>query len=110
MLVAEDSDGLIGYAYLFPTHEISRGRPDLMLQDLYVTKKKRSLGVGDKMMSAIAKLAKQEDASAVYWMIRKKNKRAQKFYTLQGAITVNVGVLNLKGKALSAKAKQFDKI
>ena len=72
LLVAEDGSGLIRYAFLFPTHEIGRGNPDFLLQDLYVTKKKRSLGIGNKMMAAIARAAKQEDANAVYWLVNKK--------------------------------------
>ncbi len=110
LLVAEDGSGLIRYAFLFPTHEIGRGNPDFLLQDLYVTKKKRSLGIGNKMMAAIARAAKQEDANAVYWLVNKKNKRGKKFYTRQRATVGDVELRNLKGKALTAKAKQCKKI
>lgn len=106
LLVAEDKSGVIAYAYITPTHEITSKRPDLFLQDLYVTKKIRSLGVGDQMMAAIARLAKKEGSKAVYWMVAKKNKRGKKFYKKLGANVGNYETRNLKGKALMAKAKQ----
>lgn len=81
-----------------------------MLQDLYVTKKRRGAGAGDRLMAALARLAKQEEADAVYWMVNKNNTKAKKFYARQGAIGGDVAIRNLKGKALMDKAKHCKKI
>ena len=106
LFVAANNKDAVGYACFYPTQEIKAGRPDLMLQDLRVTKKKRGTGVGDKMVAAIAKQAKQQKANAVCWLVNKNNKRGKEFYSRQGANSHTVILCGLKGKALAKKAGQ----
>ena len=105
LLVAVDHDGVVGYAYVHPMYDIGIEEPHLMLEDLYVTKPKRSRGVGNKLMSAVARLAKQEGAIGVVWVVHKFNRRGVKFYVSQGADKSEYDTLYLKGRALSSKAR-----
>jgi GNAT superfamily N-acetyltransferase len=105
LLVAVDEDGLAGYAHVHPMYDIGIEEPHLMLEDLYVTKAKRSLGVGAKLMSAIARLAKQEGAVGMVWVVYRGNRRGRKFYLSQGAVKSEYDTLYFKGRALTAKAR-----
>ena len=78
-LVATDEDGIISFAFLRKLYDVDKEDPYLIMEALYVTKSKRSLGVGHKMMAGVARLAKQEKASTVYWFVANKSRRAKNF-------------------------------
>ena len=109
-LVATDEDGIISFAFLRKLHDLDKEAPYLVLEALYVIKSKRSLGVGNKMMAGVARLAKQEKASTVYWFVAKNNRRGKTFYTHQGAKPGPYMMRYLAGMALTAKANACPKI
>ncbi len=109
-LVATDEDGIISFAFLRKLYDLDGEDPYFIMEALYVTKSKRSLGVGNKMMAGVARLAKQEMASTVVWYVAKSSRRGKIFYARQGAKPDAYVIRYLRGKALMAKARAFPKI
>lgn len=110
LIVAEDDDGLAGYAYIHPMYDIGIEEPHLILEGLFVTKPKRSLGIGAKLMSAAARLAKQEQAIGLIWIVHKRNRRGIKFYKSQGAEKSEFDTLFITGSTLTARARRVAEI
>ena len=105
VIVAEDETGLVGFAHAYPVYDLSEEDPILGLENLFVTKSKRRNGVGAKLLSAISRVAKQERASGVVWMVNGRSRRAMKFYASQGAERSEYVPMYLVGRSLSARAR-----
>jgi GNAT superfamily N-acetyltransferase len=105
VVVAEGESGLVGMAHAYPVFDPGEEEPILGLENLFVTKGKRRNGIGAKLMSAISRLAKQEGASGVCWMVNGRSRRAMRFYASQGAERSDYVPMFLVGRSLSARAR-----
>lgn len=110
LIVAEDGDGLLGFAHAQSEYDITADDPVIVLENLFVTKPKRRMGAGAKLMSAVSRLAKQQRASGVIWMVNGRSRRAMKFYVSQGAERSDYVPMYLVGRSLSANARRVKTI
>jgi GNAT superfamily N-acetyltransferase len=55
-------------------------KPDLYLEDLFVSPAARRQGVGEFLIQGCADFALASGASRLYWQTQRKNESAQKLY------------------------------
>lgn len=84
VLIAEDSSGAIGFTSTVRRIHLWTGGDLLALDDLYVRPDHRDKGVGGQLMTAVARLAAEEDL-LVQWGVRLDNHAGQRFYARLGA-------------------------
>jgi len=77
--VAEYEGKVIGIAVYFVKYSTWKGK-GLYLDDIVVTEKFRSKGIGKKLFDQFVKEAKNENAKQLHWQVLDWNKRAIKFY------------------------------
>ncbi len=83
-LVAEENGAVVGMAiyFLFPTS--FRARCALYLEDIVVGGEFRSRGVGEALLGALARIARQHDCIRMEWAVLDWNERAIDFYRRLG--------------------------
>lgn len=62
-LIAEDAGKAVGFALFFHSYSTFEGRTGLYLEDLFIVEKARKLGVGRKLIRAIAQLALERNCA-----------------------------------------------
>jgi GNAT superfamily N-acetyltransferase len=84
-LVAEVEGTILGMAlyFFFPTS--FRARPALYLEDIVVDRGARSRGIGEALIGALARLARENDCVRMEWAVLDWNERALDFYRRLGA-------------------------
>lgn len=82
--VAEVEGEILGTAIYFFTYSTWNGKC-LYLEDLIVKRNKRSVGVGEKLMKEVIKVAYDENVSRMAWQVLDWNVDAQDFYKKLGA-------------------------
>jgi GNAT superfamily N-acetyltransferase len=110
IIVAEDADGLIGYAYIQTMYDFGDDDPYLNLENLFVAKTKRKLGVGSKLMGAASRKAKQLNASCITWLANTQSRKTMQFYAKLGAERSEYTPMFLMGRSLSANARRIKSI
>jgi ribosomal protein S18 acetylase RimI-like enzyme len=85
VLLAEDPGGQLGYVSAVHQLNLWMGRDILALDDLYVRAGARNRGVGNRLMSALARYG-ATDQLLIRWEMRADNDGAQRFYRRLGAI------------------------
>lgn len=84
-LVAEDDNGLAGFLVYYFVPFTYRAKPSVIIKELYMAEGKRSRGVGELLMKAIAKEAAQAGCGMIKWWVAKWNQRGIAFYERLGA-------------------------
>lgn len=84
VLIAEDETGAIGFTSTVRRIHLWTGGDLLALDDLYVRPGHRDKGVGGQLMTAVARLAAEDDL-LVQWGVRLDNHAGQRFYARLGA-------------------------
>jgi GNAT superfamily N-acetyltransferase len=84
-LVAENGTELAGLAVYYFVPFTYRAKPNLVIKELYVAESKRSQGVGELLMKAIAKEADKAGCAMMKWWVAKWNERGIAFYERLGA-------------------------
>ena len=84
VLIAEDESGAIGFTSTVRRIHLWTGGDLLALDDLYVRPDHRDKGVGSRLMTAVARLAAEDDL-LVQWGVRLDNHAGQRFYARLGA-------------------------
>ncbi len=105
VLVAEGESGLIGYAAYEGSFDTDCGEQSLWLHDIYVDQAARGIGLGRRLMAAVARAAIAEGRTSVWWGILDSNTKALAFYDRLGARDEGVRMLSLDGEALTDLAK-----
>lgn len=104
---------LIGYlddkpasiALFFHNFSTFLGRPGIYLEDLFVNSEVRGLGIGQKMLSHLAKLAKERNCGRLEWCVLDWNETAINFYKKIGATSMDEWtVFRVTGEALDKLA------
>ena len=79
-LVAESRDGLLGYAIFYPGYDTDSASRGIYLADLYVRDGFRRRGVGRALIQGLASHGRSNGACWMFWSVRRRNRRARRFY------------------------------
>lgn len=85
-LMAFDDETPIAYAFFYPTFSSFRGQKSVYLEDIFITKKYRKYGIGEKMLKEIARIGKEFGAVRMDFQVLKHNESAIRFYKKYGAV------------------------
>jgi len=96
----------VSFALYFHNFSTFLGRPGIYLEDLFVKPEVRNKGIGQKMLSYLAKLAKEKNCGRLEWWVLDWNKPAISFYNRIGAKAMDEWtVYRITGAALDDLAK-----
>lgn len=110
VLLAEDENGVVGYALFFHIFSTFAGKPALYLEDLFVEPAHRGKGHGKALLAALAKLAVERGCVRLEWTVLHWNKPSIDFYESLGAEPLEGWLIyRLKGDALVALAQSQEK-
>jgi GNAT superfamily N-acetyltransferase len=84
-LVAEEGGELIGFLVYYFVPFTYRGKPNLVIKELYIAGAHRSRGVGRFLMTAVAREAGEAGCGMIKWWVAKWNERGIAFYKELGA-------------------------
>jgi GNAT superfamily N-acetyltransferase len=85
-LIAENADGVIGYAIFYPYFATFRGQRGLYLEDIYVSRAHRGSGVGAAMLREVARIARSRGFERLDFQVLEWNRPAIAFYQKFGAV------------------------
>ena len=74
--------GLATFSLLFPAEGVE---PQIMMKDLFVTRRARSQGIGEALLKALVRLAVDRGCGRLDWTTDEGNDGAQAFYERLGA-------------------------
>jgi GNAT superfamily N-acetyltransferase len=95
----------VSFALFFHNFSSFLGRPGIYLEDLYVKPEVRGNGIGQRMLTYLARLAKQRNCGRLEWWVLDWNKSAIDFYKRLGAIPMDEWtVFRVTGEALDKLA------
>ena len=84
LLVADDGEGVIGFAAVGWKWSSLRGARIAVLEDLFVAPDARGQGAADALIEAVAERARRHGAPVVTWLTAPDNHRAQAVYNRLG--------------------------
>src|ERR671914_825479 len=84
--IGDDEDEPAGFALFFHSFSTFLGRPGIYLEDLYVRPEFRGRGIGQALLTHLARLAKERGCVRLEWSVLDGNKRAIKLYKGIGAV------------------------
>lgn len=85
IIVALEGKKVIGYAFYFFTYSTFLAKPTLYLEDLFISEKYRSEGIGKKLFDELIKIAKKKKCGRLDFTVLDWNKNAMRFYKRLGA-------------------------
>ena len=85
LLALEDSEP-VGYVLFFDSFSSFRGQKGVFLEDIFVTKGSRGKGIGELLLSAVAKDAKNRDALRMDLLVSATDHQALEFYRKRGGL------------------------
>ncbi|NGO53659.1 GNAT family N-acetyltransferase [Allomesorhizobium camelthorni] len=83
-LIAEVEGVFAGLCLFFPSFSTWQGRPGVYVQDLFVAKEFRGLGVGEKLLKRLAAVTRARGGRYIRLSVDSGNLRAQAFYERLG--------------------------
>lgn len=102
-LLAERGSETLGFALYYPDFSTLRGRPGVMLQDIYVREAARGLGLGRALLAEVMADAQDWEAGFITLLLDRANQSASAFYARFGfAARGDYDMLILEGEGLSA--------
>ncbi|CAO3692000.1 unnamed protein product [Umbelopsis ramanniana] len=91
----------VGFALFFHNFSTFVGKPGIYLEDLFVLKEYRGFGYGKKLLTHLAKLAKERDCGRYEWVVLDWNEPSIAFYKALGAEPQKQWIIQrVDGKAL----------
>lgn len=100
-LVAEEPDGIVGFALFFHNYSTFAGRPGLYLEDLFVLPEHRGRGHGKSLLREVARLAVERGCGRLEWSVLDWNEPSIQFYRSLGATPLDDWTMfRLTGEAL----------
>ena len=88
-LVAELDGAPAGFALYFRNYSTFLAKPGIYLEDLYVSPKFRSQGIGEAILKHLANICLKRNYGRLEWSVLDWNERAIKFYRSAGAVGMN---------------------
>jgi len=108
VLLAELAGAPVGFALFFPSYSTFLARPGLYLEDLFVDPAARGRGVGQALMSALARIAVARNYARFEWSVLDWNQPALAFYAALGAVPQAEWTMHrLVGAPLAALAQRW---
>lgn len=105
-LVAETDGVVIGFALFFTNFSTFLAQPGLYLEDLYVTPGHRGRGIGEALLTRLARIAVERDYGRFEWSVLDWNEHAIRFYQRMGATVMpDWRICRIAGEALAAFGK-----
>lgn len=105
VLIAEVDGEPAGFALFFHNYSTFLTRPGIYLEDLFVVPAWRGLGLGRRLLAALAALAVERGCGRLEWSVLKWNSPAIGFYERLGAVPMEEWqVYRLTGEPLLALA------
>jgi GNAT superfamily N-acetyltransferase len=105
VLIAQVDGEPAGFALFFHSYSTFLTRPGLYLEDLFVVPERRGLGLGKRLLAALAALAVERGCGRLEWSVLKWNSPAIGFYERLGAVPMEEWqVYRLTGGPLHALA------
>lgn len=83
-LLAEKAGLAVGFALYYPDFSTLRGRPGVMLQDIFVRPEGRGTGLGRALLAEVMADARDWDAAFLTLMLDRSNATARSFYARHG--------------------------
>ena len=85
VLIGETEGRPAAFALLFHNFSTFLARPGIYLEDLFVRSEFRGRGFGGRMLSYVARIARERNCGRLEWAVLDWNKRAMNFYRKLGA-------------------------
>ena len=105
VLVADVDGEPSGFALFFHNYSTFLTKPGIYLEDLFVVPERRGLGLGKRLLAALARLAVERGCGRLEWSVLKWNAPAIGFYERLGAVPMEEWqVYRLTGEPLLALA------
>lgn len=105
VILAEVDGEPAGFAFFFHNYSTFLARPGVYLEDLFVVPERRGLGLGRRLLAALAALAVERGCGRLEWSVLKWNAPAIGFYERLGAVPMeDWQVYRLAGEPLRALA------
>ncbi|OGT57625.1 MAG: GNAT family N-acetyltransferase [Gammaproteobacteria bacterium RIFCSPHIGHO2_12_FULL_43_28] len=107
VLIAEQNNQAIGYAFYFFNYSSYAGAPILYLEDIFVEEEYRHQGIGKKILAKLANISIEKKCCRMEWHTYSWNEKAIQFYkTLGAAPTANLLQFRIHGNELNALAEK----
>lgn len=85
-MLAIADDRACGYCIYFETYSSFFAKPTLYLEDIFILPEWRARGIGRKMMTTLAQIARQRGCGRMEWIVLDWNEPAHHFYRALGAV------------------------
>ncbi|MBK8554092.1 MAG: GNAT family N-acetyltransferase [Ignavibacteria bacterium] len=85
IILAETNHEVIGYAFYFFTYSSFLAKRTLYLEDIFITEKFRSKGIGRLFFKKLINIARKNKCGRMEWVVLDWNANAIKFYENLGA-------------------------
>jgi GNAT superfamily N-acetyltransferase len=106
VLIAQVDGEPAGFALFFHNYSTFLTKPGIYLEDLFVIPERRGLGLGRRLLAALASLAVDRGCGRLEWSVLKWNTPAIGFYERLGAVPMEEWqVYRLTGAPLHALAE-----
>lgn len=89
VLLAEGEAGLLGYAMFYDAYEPSYAARGVYMADLYVRPSVRRLGLGRRLIAAVADHGRRRGRAYVWWVARAENMPAHDFYKTLASVELD---------------------
>jgi GNAT superfamily N-acetyltransferase len=104
-LIAEFESVPVGFAFYFFNYSTWRGRPGVILEDLFVRPEFRGKGIGKELLIKVAEVAVANQCARFQWDVLDWNQTAIDFYHSLGAKFLSEWrIMRVSGEALTALA------
>lgn len=108
VIIGEYKNKPVGFALFFHNFSTFLGRPGIYLEDLYVKPEMRGKGIGEILLSFLAKLAIDRKCGRLEWWCLDWNEPSVKFYKQLGAVPMDDWtVYRVYDEALDKLARRF---
>lgn len=99
--VAEVGGEVVGFALFYTNFSTFLAQPGLYLEDLYVQPAHRGSGIGEALLTRLARLAVERNCGRFEWSVLDWNEPAIRFYQRMGAMVMpEWRICRLAGEAL----------
>lgn len=107
VILAELDGAVAGFALFFPNFSTFLGRPGLYLEDLFVREQYRGRGIGQSLLTAVARIARERSYGRLEWSVLDWNERAMRFYHRLNARPLEEWIsYRLEGKDLEELSRE----
>jgi ribosomal protein S18 acetylase RimI-like enzyme len=101
-LLAVADGRAVGYALGLSFYNTELARRGRYMLDLWVAPSHRRLGIGRRLVAALARRTVDEAGGSLWWTVRNGNRPARAFYVAVGAKDDGTRLLELDGTALDS--------